>query len=614
MKKIFYFILIALVGFAPMSCDSELDRLWQNPNKYTPAPDEVTSGLFTNMQKTRFWKHGYGEWYYYCGFSSFMEVAQIATAWPYATSYNNRFADDNYGVIEEFMSMSNGNLTGRFNWFYTDLTNYGLIRDEVAVLTGEKYDDAVIYQRLATVLKDVVALQTVDLYNSIPYFSSFKGSEGVFFTPYDEPLEIYKSVIEEYRAIAAELPGLYNKMSPIAKNVFETQDLFFKGDITKWVQYINAECLKACMRISGVAADYVKPFIAEAIKDLPKEDFTFTCPDANQARPTTSGNGGIKQRGMYENYYTLAIPDVILMRMNRGTDIYEPTIDDPRLPVIAMGFTRDGTANNVEYYGVSMNWDRNNYLRNLPNDHPDKKWNVTPQNSPAYYVTRPAYPMDQLVASCPWTFYNPVTMVLSEAPLYVMSRTESDLFLAEAVLKGLASTGKTADAHINDAVKHSIDFWYMMNGVPNYAGDMSAATKQILTPSKPSAAIIDAYAATIQNEFSAAGGEEDKMEILMQQKYIHLNVWEVFEAFAELRRTRHPKLEPITNQGTDRTLVNQTMMLERFRLPSSERSTNFDEYSKVMAVDKFESPIFWVPQNKINEKYFRSSAIKAPLP
>ena len=55
-------------------------------------------------------------------------------------------------------------------------------------------------------------------------------------------------------------------------------------------------------------------------------------------------------------------------------------------------------------------------------------------------------------------------------------------------------------------------------------------------------------------------------------------------------------------------------MLERFTLPPSKMSTNFNEYSKVMADDKWGKPGFWVPQNKISEKYFLSQAIKDPLP
>ncbi|MDR3062362.1 MAG: SusD/RagB family nutrient-binding outer membrane lipoprotein, partial [Dysgonamonadaceae bacterium] len=379
-----------------------------------------------------------------------------------------------------------------------------------------------------------------------------------------------------------------------------------------------AQILKSCIRISGVAADFVKPMLSEAIKNLPETDFTFPSPSVNENRIGISA-GGIRQRAFYEQYYQLSIPDIIMTRINRGKDIYEAEIDDPRLPVLAIGYTETGKADNVEYYGVSGNWERNKYLRTLPVDTvlpiDSCRRNVFPQGITAQTnAIRPTLPMDDMVKACRWSYYNPITFVLSESPLYLFSLAEIDLLLAEVALKGLASTGKSAGQHINDAVVHSTDFWYMVNSSTNYAGSMSDETRKILTPAKPSANIVNAYAGTIQREFEAAQGIEDKMEILMQQKYIHLNIFEAYECFTELRRTRHPKLEPITCYGSSTKLDNQTMMIERFKLPTSERTNNYDEYSKVMKDDLWGNPVFWVPQDKINEKYFLPEAIKPALP
>jgi len=618
MKKLLYLLLITIF-LVPVACNDELDRNWNNPNKYTPGPDEVVSGLFTHMQKTRFWMEDYGEWWWMLSYDIF-EVIQVHALLPYSVDFINHFADDEYGVLDRYMSTAGNNTNGRFSRYYTELGNYyGLIRDEVNSLDGSDADDNVIFYRLATVLKNVVALQTVDLFNSIPYFDALRGSEGVFFPAYDDPMEIYKSIIDEYKEIAAELPSIYGKMSPMAKNVFERQDIFFKGDVNKWVQYVNSQNLKACVRISGVAEDFVKPYIAEAIKNLPTEDFTFTCPQLNQARIGTGGNGGIIQRARYEQYYQLTIPDVIMTRMNRGGDEYDINEDDPRLPAIAIGFTPDGTTNRVEYYGTSMNCDRQTHLRVTLPIGEGRRWNVISPLDPTEGVSHgnivyPNQSMDVMVKSCMWSYYNPITYVLSEMPLRVVTRAETDLFLAEVALKGLASTGKNAGAHINDAIRNSTDYWYMMNAAPNYAGDMSPATASIVKPAKPAANIISNYANVVQGEFDSAAGLEDKMEILMQQKYIHLNLSGAYELFAELRRTRHPKLEPITSTATANKIVNATMMLERFTLPTSERANNFDEYSKVMAYDQWGTPIFWVPQNKISEKYFLPTSIKPTLP
>jgi hypothetical protein len=137
-----------------------------------------------------------------------------------------------------------------------------------------------------------------------------------------------------------------------------------------------------------------------------------------------------------------------------------------------------------------------------------------------------------------------------------------------------------------------------------------------LKPTKPSAGIIGQYADIVRAQVDAAAGLEDKMEIIMQQKYIHFNILEPFELFAEIRRTRRPKLEPVTSTdpNSGRTLVNATMMVERFRLPQSEETTNSVQYEKVRSQDKLDEPIFWVPAAKRTESWFMTTAIKPPLP
>lgn len=663
MKKIYYIVLIFLLGGMVSSCEDKLDELYNDPNNYTPAPEEVVSGLFTHMEKTRFFQRDYGEWYWmYTDFDGMPALIQLmagrnniaSTPVPspdgktplknsFGTDslvwntlnpvYNSRFADINYGdPARAIGGGTNKQDRSRFEWFYTDLTNYALIQLEVSQASGEIYDNTIVYGYLATVLKDVVALQTVDLFNKIPYKSAFKGAEGVFFTPYDDPKEIYRSVIEEYAKIAGELPGLYARMSEPAKATFGKQDLFFKGDINKWVQYINAQVLRSCVRISGVDADYVKPFLSEAIKNLPQQDFTFAGRELNQCRWGTSGNGGIYQRGIYDSWGAcFAIPDVLMLRMNRGSVKYEAGKDDPRLPVIAMGFTPDGNAGDVEYYGMSGNYIRNTkvMLHDPANPgvslmgEPVRK-NIFPQDGqnrpdrPAVHLsTLSRATPEEFVKGTPWTYYNPLTYVVSETPFNIETRSEIDLFLAEVSLKNLASTGKPAGEHIQDAVLHSIDYWYMINGSgpDTYVTEkveFSDLAKAILKPEKNATAATQ-YAGIVRGEFDAAAGIEDKMEIIMQQKYIHLNLHGPYELFAELRRTRHPKLEPVTSYASGAlsgvpALNNATMVFERYRYPESERANNAGEFAKVAADDNWTTPIFWA--NKSSESYFLPKALK----
>jgi hypothetical protein len=594
MKKIFYFFIVSLLVVS--ACNKELDELWEDPNKYTPKPDQVVSGLFTSMQQTRFFKGDYGEWYWLLAYeSSFIHQAQIVTYVPYAPDWCLWFEEYPYGDMVKYPGNPNGNHDIRFTGLYEGLKNFGLIRDELSSLSGIELDDNIIYGDLSTIVKDIVALQAVDLFNKIPYSEAYRGTQGVFFPKYDDGEEIYKLVIENYKTVAESLPAIFDKMSPKAKVTFETQDIFFKGDISKWVKFINAHRLKASLRISGVAEDFAKTHINEAVRNLPTEDFTFTSPELNENRIGLSA-GGIIQRGWYEQHYMTCIPDVIMMRMNRGDSLYNVAEDDPRLPAIVCGHAIDETFEKVEFTGVSMNWNRNSYLRS--------------NEIRVHGVIRPSVPMESYVQRNAWNYYNPATFTLNELPLYLFSQGEVDLLLAEVALKELANTGKSAGEHISDAVIHSTDFWYMVNACPDYCGDMPPKVESIVHPTKPDAAIVQNYASTIQSEFNAAADVESKMEILMQQKYIHLNLLQPYECFAELRRTRHPKLEPVTSGS----LVKAVSKWERFRYPSSELSTNFDNYSTVSEDDNYTSHIFWVPQNKRDETYFMADQLKPNLP
>ncbi|MDR1338617.1 MAG: SusD/RagB family nutrient-binding outer membrane lipoprotein [Prevotellaceae bacterium] len=595
MKKIFYLSIVSL--FATVSCTRELDDLWENPNKYTPKPEHVISGLFTNMQQTRFFKGDYGEWYWLLGSeNSFIHHAQIITYVPYSASWCQWFEAYPYGDMSKYPSMVSGNHDRRFKALYSELKNFGLIADELSELSGAELDDNLIYGQLSTVIRNIVALQAVDLFNKIPFSEAYRGTHAMFFPKYDDGDEIYRSVIGDYKAIAEGLPAVYEKMSAKAKSTFAIQDIFFKGNVDKWVRFINAHRLKASIRISGVEGDFAKTHIAGAISKLPAEDLTFQCPDPNENR-LSNGAGGLIQRGWYEMHYMTCIPDVMMMRMNRGDSLYRVAEDDPRLPAIVCGHAIDSTFEKVEYTGVSMNWNRNRYLR--------EKGIRVPR-----VVTPKGITMENYVRRNEWNYYSPASFALNELPLYLFSLGEIDLLLAETALKGLANTGKSAGEHVRDALVHSTDFWYMINASPDYCGNMPTKVDAIVHPAKPDAAVIQRYASTIQSEFNAAAGIEDKMEILMQQKYIHLNMLQPYECFAELRRTRHPKLEPVTSGS----LVNAVAMWERFKYPASELSTNFENYSKVSAEDNYTSPIFWVPKDKRNETYFMPKQLKPGLP
>ena len=277
-------------------------------------------------------------------------------------------------------------------------------------------------------------------------------------------------------------------------------------------------------------------------------------------------------------------------RMNHGDLSYEPGTDDPRLPVLAMP-TKWG-----DYRGVSMDCNVEKPVADAEKAECDAKGWTNKYTTNFMIVNYTAYnnKLDVMLGVNALSSYNLKTLVFNEPPVYMSSLAETDLLLAEIAEKNLGSTGKSASDHVADAVKNSVRFWYQYNqrstyepepaGFPEYT---KARVKEILSPAEPSANIVNQYADFIKQQYN---NSSDKMEIIMQQKYIHLNMIGIYELWAELRRTRRPKLDPVTTLNSTRSKV----QLERVPYPSSEQSVNMDNYKKVQDQDNYTSPIFWV--------------------
>jgi len=557
------------------SCQDTLEEEFKNPDLYEPVEDQMVYGMFTSaLLQYKFYINDYGEMWWQMSGNGMPSYAQIT----------HRFITNRYSWYIDYDDVVNGNGfdDSGFTWFndyYVRMRNWSLIKTKVTAMTGKEYDDSVVYLKLLTIVKDWGALRNVDLYNSIPYSEAFKGDQGAFFPKYDNPEEIYKTVLDELEVIANELPGIYSKMSPEAIAKLKTQDIALQGDVTKWAQYANGLRLRFAVKLAAVDAAFAKKHITSAMANLPKQDLTFNLPHIDAAGDLPGG--GTWQRGIYETVYSTHIPNVILNRMNFHNSAYEVGIDDPRLPVIAFP-----TKNN-DYKGTSMNVDANEaeypglgsgslYFNGATNLEESAKLNVRSQ-------------------------YNQVTLTRNNVPADMITLGEIDLILAEIAVKGLATTGKTAGDHVVDAIKHSTDYWYNLNSLSQYGKDYTGAWKDLIRPAKPSAANIDLYANNVKLAFNAAGSVDNQMEIIMQQKYIHINILHPFELWGELRRTRHPKLEPMTFQG--KVMKPQP---ERLRYPNSELSNNSEQFLKVIDQNNYTSPIFW---RKDGSSYYRDTYI-----
>lgn len=560
------------------ACKKDLADRFNDADKLASGVTDIVPGLFTNtVTNNKLFIQDYGEWFYLLndglGPTGYEQIAQryISYRYDWFSSYNDLTTGNGFDDYA---------ITGQsyFENSYTRLKTWETIRTEVNARSGQARLDADMYFKLVTVIKLYQSAKLVDFFNSIPYFNAFEGTDGNstnWYPAYDDPKTIYESIIKDLGVLVDSLPIAYSLMSSIGQQGLAGQDAAFKGDISKWTKFANATRLKLLVRIAGVDADFAKPLLTDALaQPLPAEDITFPLwYDTDQ-----KSGGGLWMRGMYENIYATFIPNIIMKRLNYGDSVYTPGVDDPRLPVIAMP-TKYG-----DYRGISYNVD---------------------MLTPIYNAGNIYYPygddLSSSLAQNTFSMYNFATIVRNgKMPVYMFSLAELDLLLAEIELKGLASTGKTADQHMKDAVIHSINFWYDLNAASDFKDDPDAKGMAApLYPVKPSDADIASWGDTIRTKFLTAGSVDDQMEILMQQKFIHLNILHPYECWAELRRTGHPKLEPFTLHGTK-----MTPFPERVRYPSSEQTNNPTNFSKVSSENNMTSKIFWVPADRNANLYW----------
>jgi len=583
MKSIKSFaVLLISISLLAGACKKNLEKEFQNPDNYGETGN-LFGGVWTNMLYS--WKlyvQDYGEIWWDIQGSGCLGVRNYTQiAFRYIRNNDGRGYFTEYDDLSGVGGFGNdGQLrNNRLADYYTRLRGWAVIKDNISKVSGAELTDNKIYFSLATVLKDYQALRMVDFYNSIPYSEAFKGSEQVFFPKYDDPREIYVSVLDELKAISEALPEEYAAMSEVAKATFNTQDIAFEGNIEKWVQYVNAIRLRFAVRLSGVEESIAKTHIQDIVtkNNLPTTDMTWLFPNQLENDPFS---GGTCVRGWKEGIFSTFIPNVIMRRMNRDHTLYQPGIDDPRLPVLACATKYsqfNATPQVGDFRGVSMDANANQPIHD---------------GGERYQVGDPTQDLANAFINNAVSPYNYATFHRNlNFPNYMMSMAEVDLLLAEVALKNLATTPKTAGDYIKDAIVHSTPFWFAINESSTFARGTAILAARTMYPPRPSDADVNTYADSVRNRFNTRADMDDQMEILMQQKFIHLNLIDSYELWAELRRTRHPKLEPMSYLAK----VLMKPLPERLRYPNSEQQTNADNYQLVKDQDNFTSPIFWVP-------------------
>ncbi len=548
MKKILIYSSIVLGSMGLFtSCKKFLD-VNKNPNSPTDATPQLIMGqAITYSASNTVSYQDYGAWM----------VGYTANAGGYG-GWGSAFTYD----------YANTAYNGLWNGSYDNMEDYHVIQTKT-----EGDDRFAYYNAVARIMKVYHFQFLVDTYNDIPYFNALKGVSNVY-PSYDEGEVIYQDL---YKQIDTAVNLINNAVEPITfAHQLGNADPMFSSNMTQWKRLANTLKLRLLIRASGTNAFSGITPTFDPVGFLTTDALVNPgyVKNAGQQSPFwstyhSSVTDGGAARSLITSYYALTFYN--------GTKI----LDEPRAKAIYRGvFTpaRNQTAVNDD---------------NVP---------IAPAGSSAWYSGNGAS----------WAFgnnYDSAVGVLKgrSQSQPILTAAESYFLQAEAVMKGLITSSETYESLFNKGILASYSYLFTtQNGSykPNsyfssYFGTTGPTAAKIQ-------ALVDQYhtdnATNYLVNIGLATTPAQRLEAIITQKYVALNMIHGHEAWAEFRRTGYPTINnslPLNRDLTFVSVLSQSTTpdrtIGRLLYPSSEYQLNSDNVPTGVSV--FGSYVFWDRRN-----------------
>jgi len=434
-------------------------------------------------------------------------------------------------------------INGKWDSYYKMLAQYREFELTFDKLIPDEQSDKRIFMLAATVFLYDQTQQMVDLHGDIPFTTAGRlhqngGNYTQSFAEYDGAEAIYTEMLDNLKSFANELNTIN---IDLVKNDFINQDIINGGDLEKWKKYCNSLRLRMLMRVSDVPSFQarVASEVPEIISNQDKYPLVLDNDDNIQMNVyVTSGDVGLfaelqdalEGGGWYANTAGKKMMDF----MNATSDPRQRTIFEP-------GANAGGVFTGVD-----------------------------PMSNESAQVAQ--------VNSGVVAIYNRSTISRNrKVPGALINAAEVNLLLAEiAARAGENATAKTA---YEKAIALSVEFW---NDIRGLSGDNTTAA----SPGTP--AQVAAYISHPSVSWNAATNLDQRIALLATQKWIHMNILQAYENWAETRR-----LDGLTFNFWEDNANTQKQPPYRWFYGSSERVYNTANYEKVSAKDNLSTRIFW---------------------
>lgn len=432
-----------------------------------------------------------------------------------------------------------GNFTGLWSGTYDNLQDFQAIIEKSSDVATLSY-----YKGAAKVMKALGFQLLVDAYNDVPFTDALKGAS--LLTPkYDKAEDIYKALADLLDEGIADIntgnatPGVV---------VLGKTDVLFEGDMTKWKQLANTLKLRLIIRAGS------------------KVTFTNT---------SFSSDGFLAADALINPGYT------------RDNGRQNPKWN-------TWGFSYTGTSGNKAWMPTSFIL---TFYNGVKLDDPGR--------GAALYYKYPSTPTNRLgnegtsiVASPDGSFWYPAfvrngasagdtTGALKgpNAGFPLITAAESYFLQSEAVVKGLI-TGDAA-ALFNSGILASFKYLYSKPD-GSIVGNPTTDYNTYLADNSTSPLV----------NFALAASDDQKVEAIITQKYIALNMVNSDEAWNEYRRTNYPKLNNSPSASGTETFASSVSestrpdhLPTRILYPTTEGAYNGTNVPK--NITPFTSLIFW---------------------
>jgi len=431
---------------------------------------------------------------------------------------------------------------GLWNNYYKTLLQFRGMEQIYNGLTDAQKAEQKVYMLTAKVFLYDYTQRMVDVFGTIPFFDAGKigqngGDYNASLAKYDSGETIYKAMLDDLKSIATDLNTV--TLNPGQLAGFKSQDYINAGDLTAWKRYCNSLRLRMLNRVSD--APNFSSRSATEIAEILGNASTY---------PVVTSNA--------EN--------ILIDVNNVNSDVHSKDL--------AQTF---GGA--ITWYLQSTGKKMMDFMSN--NNDPRLKTLFQPGNKAAgKYIginqTAPSSDITALVDGELLAIYNRSTFELNQYfPGVITNAAEVDLIKAEYYLRSNnAAQAKTA---YEKAIGESIDFYYYVQSL--------STDKTYITAGAPTAAQKTAYIGSTDVSWDK---NTDKLKLIAYQKWVHFNLVQPYENWADNRRLDKLGLVFETDNAS-----NQKTPPVRFNIPARENTYNTQNYQAIKAEDDLNKKLFW---------------------